>query len=301
MVVVALAAVWWQPWTARIEPATAKPSIAVLPFENISGDPEQAYFADGMTDDLITRISKLSGLVVLSRTTSFTFKDTKLTSEEIASKTGVQYVLEGSVRRAGGAVRINAQLIDGSTGGHVWAETFDRPYKDIFALQDEVQRRIVAALEVKLTDKEKREIARQPTDNVEAYENYLRAEQLRLKFNWAEYREVFALFDKALALDPNFVAAHVGNARAAFRAWRLGWFAAIWPPKARERMLSSLATVSKLDPDNAEALALQAQVQLYLQNHDEALSLARDAVRRHPEDPWVRAVLADILLTMERG
>ncbi len=300
VVVVALAAMWWQPWKPRGDPAADKPSIAVLPFDNMSGDPEQAYFADGMTDDLITRISKLSGLIVLSRTTSFTFKATELTSKEIARKAGVRYVLEGSVRRAEGAIRINAQLIDGTTGGHVWAETFDRPYKDIFALQDEVQRRIIAALEVKLTEKEKQEIARKPTDSVEAYEHYLRAEQLRLRLNWAEYREALALFDKALALDPNFVAAHLGNARAAFRVWRLSWLNVIWPPTARERMLSSLATVSKLDPDNAEALALQARVQLYLQNHDQALSLARDAARRHPENPWVQAVLANILLAMER-
>ena len=200
-----------------------KPSIAVLPFTNMSGYAEQEYFADGMTDDLITRISKLSGLIVISRTTSFTFKGKDRKIEDIARELGVQYVLEGSVRRAGGAVRINAQLIDGRTGGHVWAEIFDRPYKDIFALQDEVQGRIVAALKVKLTDEEKQEIARKPTENVEAFDNYLKAERFRLAYSWAETatNSAFTFYYKALALDPEFVAAHIGKARAGMEVWRL--------------------------------------------------------------------------------
>ncbi|MDP6874734.1 MAG: FlgO family outer membrane protein [Alphaproteobacteria bacterium] len=156
-----------------------KPAIAVLPFANLSDDKEQEYFADGMTDDLITDLSKLSGLVVIARNSVFTYKGKAVKVQEVAKDLNVTHVLEGSVRRAGGKVRINAQLIDAKTGAHLWADKFDRDYADIFALQDEVTARITAALKIKLTKAEKTELARIPTKNLEAYELYLQARTLQ--------------------------------------------------------------------------------------------------------------------------
>ncbi len=139
-------------------PLPDKPSIAVLPFTNLSDDPSQAYFADGMAEDLITDLSKISGLFVIARNSSFSYKGQQVKVRQVAEELGVRYVLEGSVRRVGDQVRINAQLIDATTGGHVWANRFDRDFRDIFKLQDEVISDIVSALAVELTDKEKADV-----------------------------------------------------------------------------------------------------------------------------------------------
>jgi TolB-like protein/class 3 adenylate cyclase len=178
--VLAIAAVGimvWRPWAPDVEPASVermafalpdKPSLAVLPFDNMSGDPEQEYFADGMTEDLITDLSKISGLFVIARNSTFTYKGTPVEVRQVAEDLGVRYVLEGSVRRAGDEVRINAQLIDATTGGHVWAERYDGSVVDIFSVQDEFVRKIVKALAVNLSEDEQEEIALGQTSNIEA-------------------------------------------------------------------------------------------------------------------------------------
>src|SRR5262245_28741483 len=140
----------------------------------MSGDPEQEYFSDGITEDLITDLSKLSGLFVIARHSVFTYKGKAGDIGEVSRKLGVRYVVEGSVRKAGNRVRINAQLVDATTGGHLWAERYDRELQDIFALQDEVTQKIVAALQVKLTKAEQEHLGRAPTDNLEAYDYSLR-------------------------------------------------------------------------------------------------------------------------------
>src|SRR3989441_1650150 len=150
-----------------------KPSIAVLPFINLSGDPEQEYFSDGMTEDLITDLSKLSGLFVIARHSVFTYKGKAVKVEQVGRELGVQYVLGGSVRKVDNRVRITAQLVDATTGYHLWAERYDRPLKDIFALQDETIQKIVAALAVKLTEEEQERVWRRYTDNMEAYDYLL--------------------------------------------------------------------------------------------------------------------------------
>ncbi|MFQ6078772.1 MAG: adenylate/guanylate cyclase domain-containing protein, partial [Thermodesulfobacteriota bacterium] len=151
-----------------------KPSIAVLPFLNMSGDPEQEYFSDGITEDLITDLSKVSGLFVIARNSAFTYKGKSAKVEQVGRELGVRYVVEGSVRRAGDRVRITAQLVDAETGYHLWTERYDRDLKDIFDLQDEVTQKIVAALKVKLTRRELELLERKYTDNPEAYDCYLR-------------------------------------------------------------------------------------------------------------------------------
>jgi TolB-like protein/class 3 adenylate cyclase len=178
---------WWQPWKPEVEPASMermafplpdKPSIAVLPFTNLSDDPNQEYFGDGLAEDLITDLSRISGLFVIARNSSFSYKGQQVKVRQVAEELGVRYVLEGSVRRAGNQVRINAQLIDATTGGHVWAERYDRDLNDIFKLQDEVIGNIVSALAIELTDKEKAgRKTREKTGNLQAHEYFLRGKQ----------------------------------------------------------------------------------------------------------------------------
>ena len=161
--------------TAPQVAAKDKPSIAVLPFTNMSGDPEQEYFSDGITEDIITDLSQVSALFVVARNTAFTFKGKAVEVVEIARKLHVAYMLEGSVRKAGNRIRITAQLVDGSTGGHLWAERYDRDFGDIFALQDDISKNVVAALKVKLLPEELSSITARSTTNAVAYEHYLQA------------------------------------------------------------------------------------------------------------------------------
>jgi len=162
--------------TKKVVEMPDKPSIAVLPFTNLSGDPEQEYFSDGITEDISTDLSRISGLFVISRNSVFLYKGKAVKPEEVSRELGVRYILEGSVRKAGNRVRITAQLIDATTGYHLWAERYDRELKDIFTLQDEVTQKIVAALAVKLTAGEQERLVRKYTDNLEAYDYYLRGD-----------------------------------------------------------------------------------------------------------------------------
>ena len=159
-----------------------RPSIAVLPFNNMSGDPEQEYFSDGITEDIITDLSKVAGLFVIARNSVFAYKGKSINVAEVGRELGVRHVLEGSVRKAGNRVRITAQLIDGADGGHLWADRYDRDLQDIFAVQDEVTQKIVAALQVKLSEGERARLAHKDTENLEAYDELLRGKQLFLEF-----------------------------------------------------------------------------------------------------------------------
>ena len=185
-----------------------RPSIAVLPFDNLSGDPEQEYFSDGLTEDLITDLSQLSGLFVTSRHAVFQYKGRQAPPRQVAKDLGVRYVLEGSVRRAANRVRINAQLIDAATGFHLWAQRYDRDLEDIFALQDEITRAIVAALEVRLTARERAGIERRYTENLEAYDLFLQAREGFWRRTQEGAVQARKTLERAIALDPKFAAAH---------------------------------------------------------------------------------------------
>ncbi|NIS81989.1 MAG: guanylyl cyclase, partial [Anaerolineales bacterium] len=171
-----------------------KPSIAVLPFANLSEDPKQEYFTDGMTDDLITDLSKISGLFVIARNSVFTYKGKPVKIRQVAEELGVRYVLEGSVRKADNRVRINAQLIDATTGGHLWAERYDGEMGDVLALQDRITGKIVSALAVKLTAGEQEQIARKYTDNVAAYDAFLRGREHYRRFTPDDFAEAVRYF-----------------------------------------------------------------------------------------------------------
>jgi adenylate cyclase len=215
--------IWkWQPGAtpaaaeARLAPAKPEPSaaasIAVLPFTNMSGDPEQEYFSDGISEDIITDLSKIAGLTVIARNSSFTYKGRSADIREVGRELGVQSVLEGSIRRAGQRVRITAQLIDAASGGHLWADRYDRDLTDIFEVQDDVTRRIVDALKVTLSPAEKARLTDTGTANMEAYDAALRGREILLgkTKNRETFEEAKAFFLKAIKLDPNFAQPHAG-------------------------------------------------------------------------------------------
>ncbi len=293
---------WWQQaeYAPAVEadisdPLPDKPSVAVLPFDNLSGDKEQEYFADGMTDDLITHLSKVDGLFVIARNSVFTYKGRNVKIQEVAKDLSVRYVLEGSVRRAGGIVRINAQLINGKTGGHVWAEIFDRDMKDIFALQDEVTGEIVEALKVKLTPVEKTKLARKPTESLDAYDLYLRARQAHFERTVKGTRTALALYEQAIVEDPTFAEAFAGVAIAAMDVWRFDFDSVLLGPIARERAFEAAQRAMQLDPVNASAHAVLGLLRMVDSDHDSAMRLVRKAVALAPNDAEARVTLATVL------
>jgi adenylate cyclase len=259
-------------------PAVRKRSICVLPFANMSGDPEQEYFSDGISEDIITDLSKVSALFVIARNTAFGFKGKSPNVKEVAHQLGVSHVLEGSVRKAGGRVRITAQLIDGATGGHVWAERYDRELTDIFALQDEISEAIVGALKLKLLPEEKQAIERRGTSNVDAYNFYLMARQLLISGNHGDVRvneTALRLCRRATEIDPDYA-----------QAWALTALAETELRYAGGKPDDGLAAAERaiaLDPGLGEARAVRARHLLRLGRHDEAATEIALALRLDPE------------------
>ena len=190
-------------------PRPDQPSLAVLPFENLSAEPGQDYFADGLAEDLTTDLSKLRGLLIIAPHSSFSYKDKATDLRQIGQELGVRHILKGSVRRADKRIRLTAQLVDTTTGDHVWAQRYDRPLQDIFAVQDEIRRNIVIELEVRLVEGEQARVWRQSTDNPQAYDLFLQGRNLFLKSGWGSIREAKILAERALALDAEFVGALV--------------------------------------------------------------------------------------------
>src|SRR5215510_1279716 len=191
-------------------PFPDKPSIVVLPFANMSNDPEQEYFSDGITEDITSDLSKISSLFVIARNSAFTYRGKAPKVQDVSREMGVRYVLEGSVRKAGDQVRITAPLIDATTGGHLWSERYDRELKDLFTLQDEIREKIVFALKVKLTPEEQERFKRAPTNSLDAYDYYLRGVEFFLRAQHETKKEANVqarqMYDKALELDPQYAA-----------------------------------------------------------------------------------------------
>ena len=236
---------------APAEPAAAeKPSIVVLPFNNMSGDPEQEYFSDGITEDLITDLSKITGLFVIGRNTAFLYKGKPVQLQQVAEELGVKFVLEGSVRKVGRRVRVTGQLIDGSSGGHLWADRYDRDLTDIFAIQDEITQTIVAQLKVKLLPDEKKAIEQAPTENVEAYTYYLRGRQFFHMSTKSFILLARRMFAKAVELDPLYARAYAGMANCDSRLNL--WYGSAIPA---DEILGHTAKALALEPGLAEAHA----------------------------------------------
>ena len=196
--------------TTEALPLPDKPSIAVLPFTNMSGDPEQEYFADGIAEDIITELSKFKTLFVIARNSSFAFKGQALDVKQISSKFGVRYVIEGSVRRAGNRVRITAQLIDAAEDNHIWARRYDRDLEDIFAVQDEVTFAIVTAIEPQLAVSERKRALRKPPESLDAWESYQRGLWHTFQYKPEDRDTTLGFFHRAVELDPTFASAYAG-------------------------------------------------------------------------------------------
>lgn len=274
-----------------------KPSIAVLPFLNMSGDPEQEYFSDGITEDLITDLSKVSGLFVIARNSAFTYKGKSAKVEQVGRELGVRYVVEGSVRRAGDRVRITAQLVDAETGYHLWTERYDRDLKDIFDLQDEVTQKIVAALKVKLTRRELELLERKYTDNPEAYDCYLRGWECCLCFTKEANAEARRIYERAIALDPEYASAYVGLAWTYLNEWSFGWTE---DPRHLEQAFELAQKAIALDDSLPGAHTILGNVYLWKKQHEKAITEAERAVALNPNDADSYALLGNILTFAER-
>jgi len=273
---------------ASVPPATmlpGRPSLAVLPFDSLGGSSENSYFADGMTDDIITDLSKLSGILIIARNSSWTYKGQSVRVQQVAKDLGVRYVLQGSVRREGDTVRINAQLVDALAGQHLWAERYDGSIRDVFALQDKVIGQIVAALAVKLTHDEQASVELAETRSSQAYDAVLRG--------WAHYRQgsedetnkSIALFEQAIALDPGYARAHAAVAAASWRIVQSFWESTTEGgyQRAFDRMQAALAKATR--QPNALAHAVSAEVLSKQGLYEDALTEIGHAMALAPNDP----------------
>jgi adenylate cyclase len=267
-------------------PLPDKPSIVILPFTNMSQDPEQEYFSDGLTEDLTSALSKLSGLFVISRNTASTYKGKAVKVQEVSKELGVQYVLEGSVRKADGQVRVTAQLIDATTDHHLWTERYDRPLKDIFALQDEIVQKIVTTLKLQLTLWEQGYPVRKRTDNLEAYDSLLRGLESALRA-WHEMKkeknvQARQMFEKALELDPTYAQAYAGLAATYWNEWFLQW------SKDRAQSLEQVVELAQkaiaLDNSLPGPHRQLSRVYLWKRQHEQAIAEGERAITLDPND-----------------
>jgi len=321
---------WWHPWKIEAGPASTErratkraeiPSIAVLPFVNISDDDEQEYFADGITEDLVTDLSKISNLTVISRTSTSRYKGKKIDIREVGEALNVRYVIEGSVRKAEGAVRINAQLVDATTGGHLWAECYDGNLNDIFSLQDQVLEQIVSPLALKLSEEERRRLAARGTDSVAAHDLYLRGLFHEPTFTREGNREAMRLYEQALSIDPDYALAYTRIANILELNARNGWsndveadltravelaekaavldpqdpkihwslgrsVARLRTPGALERGIEALQRAIELDPNFADAYAFLTVLYVADGRAEDGLRSVETAMRLNPRYPF---------------
>jgi len=284
------------PASAPAAAAVPRVGICVLPFANMSGDQEQEYFSDGITEDIITDLSKVSALAVVSRNSAFVYKGKHVDVTKVARELKVGHVLEGSVRKSGGRVRITAQLVDGSSNDHVWAERYDRDLNDIFALQAEISEAIVKALKLKLLPEEKKAIERRGTDNVEAYNLYLLARQSYVTGHAADARRtrtMIRLCSRAIEIDPSYS-----------RAWALMAIGQMnWHFAYGGRVDDSLASAERalvLDANLAEAHAVKASIVARLGRHDEAATEINVALSLDPESYEVKSAAAYLRYSQRR-
>ena len=305
---VMLALAWqgsWAPWAV---PATAermvlslpdKPSIAVLPFDNL-GQEQQDYFADGLTEDLITDLSKLSGIFVIARNSSWTYKDRSVKVQQVAEELGVQYVLEGSIRRQGDQVRINAQLIDALGGHHLWAERYDGSVADVFGLQDTVIRQIVDALAVNLTNEEQVRVGQAETNIPEAYDAMLEGWQHYRLGGESDTLEAIAQFERAVTLDPAYARAHAALAAANWRIAESLWISALGEFQRRyDKVLDHLRDAMKRPTDLAHAVS--AEILTQQGRFTEALAEISHALALSPNNAETHISKAKVLSAMGRA
>jgi adenylate cyclase len=276
-----------------ILPLPEKPSIAVLPFTNMSGDPEQEYFSDGLTDDLITALSQYRGLFVISRNSVFTYKGQAIKPEQVRKDLGVRYMLEGSVRKAGKRVRITAQLIETTTGGHQWAERYDRELKDIFTLQDEITQQIVSALDVKFEQIEQERALRKDTANLNAFDYNWRGWWYYQRFTKEDNEQARRMFEKAIELEPKFAHAYAGLGFTFYEQWASQWSQ---DPQSLERAFELAKKAIAFDDSRSTAYTLLSHVYLWRKQHAQAIAEQERAIALNPNDADGYADLAETLV-----
>lgn len=264
-----------------------KPSVAVLPFMNLSGDKEQEYFSDGLTEDLITDLSKVSGLFVIARNSAFAYKGKNVKVDEIGRELGVKYVLEGSVRKMGDRVRITAQLIDTISGGHIWAERYDREMNDIFSLQDEVRGKIVDALAVNITVDDQKRMMTRATKNPEAYDFFLKAKELCENKNIDDLINCREILEKVIYLDPDFAKAYSAMAKTYFSQWIFG-------KHKDEAIIKNVRDWSKkaiaVNDQEPSGYGMLSHYYLWTKQHDAAIDAIKEAIELDPNNSdWLAA------------
>jgi TolB-like protein len=278
---------------------TDKPSIAVLPFNNLSGDPDQEYFADGMTEDIITGLSRFRSLFVIARNSTFSYKGRSPDVREVSRDLGVRYVLEGSVRRGGNRIRITGQLIDAETGNHLWVERYDRELEDVFTVQDEVTKAIVAALAPEIGNSERERALRKSPESLDAWDLYQRGLSNAHLSTETGLRSAIEQFDRVNELDPTFAAAFAMAANSRVRLVRH-----FMPDNGAEllnqaRQKSSNAV--RLDPRDPMGLLNDGQVDSMLGRHDAAISKGEEAITLNPNDARSHSMMSEFLCSAGRA
>jgi len=295
-----------EPKTAPEDPkdaglATAiskKPSIAVLPLVNMSGDPEQEFFADGLTEDIITELSRFHDLLVISRNSTFVYKGKAVKVQEVAREFGVDYVLEGSVRKVGDRIRVTVQLIDAETDRHIWAERYDRELEDIFAIQDEMTRAIVATLPGRVEAATHDRAKRKPTDNMAAYECVLAAKVLHHRSMREDNAQAQRLLDRALALDPNYAHAHAWKACVLGQTWIYEWCAD--RDATFEQVAAELEIALALDDNDSDVHRILAALNVTREDHDTAVYHQERALALNPNYDLVVVQQGELLTWLGR-
>ena len=270
-----------------------KPSVAVLPFQNMSGDPEQEYFADGMVEEIITALSRIRWLFVIARNSSFTYKGRVVDIKQVGRELGVRYVLEGSVRKGGDRVRIAAQLIDAITGTHVWAGRYDRDISDVFAVQDEITASVAGAIEPALADAEQQRVLRKPPKSLDAWEAYQRGVWHFNKYAPAENQIALGFFRQAIGLDPNFAPGHYGYALADL--WNIWNFSERPFSEVQGTPRDEARIAVSLDDKDAMAHAVLAHIWMWNGEWEAAISEARAALTLNPNSAFVIGTLGCVL------
>jgi TolB-like protein len=277
---------------------TSKPSLVVLPFVSISADSSRNYFADGITDSLISLLSRLSGLFIISRQSSYAYKDTVKTSKEIATELGVQFLLEGSIQHSGDRVRIAARLITANDSTHVWSERYDRDLTDIFSLQDELSQQIVSALQVQLTSEEDRIFGLKATHSLQAHDTLLRGIEAYLKYSQQTTEYAIELFNQVLDLDANYVAANAWLARALSFMWAMHWDRT---PQILESAFHYAQKALELDSDSPYANSIIGWVLMWKEEIADSIQYCKKAISLDPNNAEALLFLSMTLSSDNQG
>jgi adenylate cyclase len=292
-------------WTASTETAFTsspgkpktgvKPSIAVLPFNNMSGDPDQEFFSDGISEDIITELSRSRALLVVARNSSFQFRGAAVDISAVGESLKVGYVLEGSVRKSGERIRVTAQLIDASDNTHIWAERYDGTIEDIFELQDEITRSIVTTIAGRIEDVQSDRLAERPTQSLSAYEHVLRGQKWMQQYSEQAYAKARESFEAAVRIDPEFARAHAGVSLAAFYEWN-----GANEPGLMQLARDSAANALRIDPHESRCHLALGTVHMFAKEHDKAEYHLSKAMELNPNDDQIMVELGRLRMYLGR-